>query len=468
MQPSSLRPRQSSLENEKPARSLSTKAKGKRKASHALRIQVPKKTAQCSGTNLNTEKDHSLPAPDSAHPVARSPLSTRYELEPPLNTPRNSLAARPLTPHLTRRSESTRSPMWPYTPALYTPNGHCMRSYDPQTPLDPPLIDSSLEIDELVVFSAGPPWSPHSFAEPLATSTHRTAQVQMPSLRVPHDLLASSSSSRPVPQRSCDADPPTWSCAKFLADYETSTVTNPNTASEMPLLPWQFVTPQQTLQNCNWWKLPGADESTQQTEATAPGQKKHDDTKSASHPSNHQIRSTTSNRAVRHKYQKTAAQLPEFGEKALQILHQAANFHHRPTLRQLLQRRWPTWPLQEQQAVFCSRPWAHFVWLTLQAMAQNELEISALNRRQCDSFFRQAKAYFLAGGGPGLASYLDYENRPERRRYHSLREATLRHPVIIAVAKQWRRQGIEFNDASVAWEAPHDGILSHTANALPQ
>lgn len=175
-----------------------------------------------------------------------------------------------------------------------------------------------------------------------------------------------------------------------------------------------------------------------------------------------------SRKSCKQIYEKTASHLPAFGPQALRVLRETSDFHYRPTLRQQIQTCWPSWSRQEQYAVFSGRPWAHFVWLALGAMAEENLFVSQFIRGQDDDFFRQVRAYFVVGRGPGLAAYLDYENSQQDSRYARLRKSVLRHPVIIALERRWRDEGVSLAHQSACSQTPDDGRFGKVADALPK
>lgn len=168
-------------------------------------------------------------------------------------------------------------------------------------------------------------------------------------------------------------------------------------------------------------------------------------------------RAVSSQNSCETRYEETAAQVLPFGPEALRLLREPSASQHEPNLRHRVRSSWSRWPRHEQSAVFSSRPWAHFVWLALGAIAQRLIAPSRFDRGHDDDVFRQVKACFVVGGGPGLAAYLDYEKTFKRTRYLRLRESVLAHPVIVDLARRWHDEGVLLDKSSFWFCTRGDG-----------
>lgn len=92
-------------------------------------------------------------------------------------------------------------------------------------------------------------------------------------------------------------------------------------------------------------------------------------------------------------------------------------------------------------------------------MAQRNLSAAAVCRGSARNFFRQVRAYFVAGGGRGLVAYVEYERAQPRKQHIGIRRAALTHPIVIELAEQWSREGVQLD-----YTRPFRPSLGHDAS----
>lgn len=444
MHPYPLRSRVHSGPQPTPAPSATSK--GKRKAPASLRIQVPKKTARPTRCLVATLGDQKQLSPAQAS-TQRDPASPAVAgLENWTNRLAEQQPSDELSPLMSCRLNSA---VWPSTAALYSLYDNLLVHYKdhrgalPQPPDTLPAAGS-----QPAFFLPASPMFPSGYS-PLWPSTSRPfgdAPARCNALRSPQWPFT------PAMHAPWLGDP-----VSADNNLKASPAPSSSVAAQQMISP---SAPQEPSHNQGRESIKSAERS----QATPMAMQNDQSTQASRLPATEKLKA----RSVAEQYAETAAHLPHFGAEAMRILHATSNFRHRPTSRQQVQQRWPTWPRQEQEAIFSSRPWAHFAWLALGAMADHRLALSKFTHADNRIFFRQLRAYFIAGGGPGLAAYLDYEHQYEPWWYRNAREAALSHPVILELAEEWHAEGVKFDYDVVRTMTLDDGRFMRIANALPK